>query len=200
MFSQLRRPLCSGAAGIVLLLLIPIGASHATPLAAPGEVPLPVLPAAQAPDLTGTICVNAFADLNANGLRDAAEPAFDNVGVSLIQSGVLIANIYLDGKVAAPCFRGLMPGSYEVVFSTIATSPTTAARVPVTIAAGGRADAVVGVRTIADQARASSGNLNIVLTRQVRLGMALGGALLVMTIMAGLGLVLRNMYALTALR
>lgn len=178
---------CWALAAVAAMLITPAHSAHAAP-------------ERLAQGATGSICVDAFTDLNGNGKHDPEEALFSGVGAGLLQNGVLIANLFLDGKVASPCFRGLLPGTYDVQFAAAGLSFSSRARTTLTVTAGGRSDVGLGVTPLADQARAAANNITITLTRPVRLGMALGGALLVMAAMTGLGMVLRNLYAIALSR
>ena len=65
--------------------------------------------------VTNGICVNAFHDLNADGLRDPdSEPLLANAAITVFQGGRTVASYVTDGESAAYCFENLPPDTYQV--------------------------------------------------------------------------------------
>ena len=78
----------------------------------PTEEPItePEQPAAS----TGTICVNAFADTNANGVKDETEGYMGNVTFTIAQGTNAIGQALSTGTQNPVCFEGLAFGDYQV--------------------------------------------------------------------------------------
>jgi hypothetical protein len=148
----------------------------------------------QAQDDPGAICVLTFADANKNGIREEGEAALANTDVSLKQNNVVLSNLVIDEKTGGElCFRNLSAGLYVVTFSNPFAQASTPATFDFTVRLGDTLRAEFGAAPQLQVDTPTSGNLSIPLTRPVRIGMALGGALLVMGFMTGLGLFLRNL-------
>lgn len=62
----------------------------------------------------GTICVNAFADANANGVRDANEGYMGNVTFTVGNNEQVVGQAVSTGTDSPFCFEGLEPGTYQV--------------------------------------------------------------------------------------
>ncbi len=147
----------------------------------------------------GRICVSAFNDANRNSLRDSIEPLLADVVVSLYNDqGVVIASYATDGVSEPFCFSGLEAGTYTVGFSGGLVEATGPEAFPVTLAAGQLvpaqvlygaspvdAAALVPQAVIQEPASSSGGAGDT-----VRLVLAIGGAGMIMVLMAGLGLVI----------
>ncbi|MCZ2115051.1 MAG: hypothetical protein LC131_14650 [Anaerolineae bacterium] len=98
------------------------------PPAPPTEPPPTELPATQAPPTEpppteipptptpsgGTICVNAFNDANANGLRDPGEASIGGVLLTIGQGTTVVGQVVSTGSETPVCFDGLAPGDYQV--------------------------------------------------------------------------------------
>ncbi len=89
------------------------------PTEAPTDVPPTEIPPTDVPTNTpapqgGTICVNTFADDNANGQRDSTEGYMAGIPVFIGQNGVVINQGATTGSAAAVCFEQLVAGEYEV--------------------------------------------------------------------------------------
>jgi hypothetical protein len=85
----------------------------------PTDVPPTEIPPTDVPTNTpapqgGTICVNTFADVNANGQRDADEGYMAGIPVFIGQNGVVINQGATTGSSTAVCFEQLTAGEYEV--------------------------------------------------------------------------------------
>ncbi len=77
------------------------------------ETAVPASPTPE-PPAGGTVCINAFADTNGNGLRDATEGYMGNVTFTLA-SGVAVTGQAVSSGTSDPfCFEGIEPGSYQV--------------------------------------------------------------------------------------
>ncbi|HID54313.1 MAG TPA: hypothetical protein EYP41_20025, partial [Anaerolineae bacterium] len=66
------------------------------------------------PPTGGTICVNAFADENANGIKDDNEGYMGNVTFTVAQGTQIIGQAISTGTETPACFAGLEPGDYQV--------------------------------------------------------------------------------------
>ncbi len=66
------------------------------------------------PAAGGTICVNAFADTNANGVKDADEGYMGNVTFTVAQGTSVIGQAVSTGTPTPVCFEGLAAGEYQV--------------------------------------------------------------------------------------
>jgi hypothetical protein len=62
----------------------------------------------------GTICVNAFHDENANGLRDADEGYMAGVTILLAGESAVVGQAISEGSATPTCFQGLEDGSFQV--------------------------------------------------------------------------------------
>lgn len=145
----------------------------------------------------GAICILTFADANQNGIREEGEAALANTDVSLKQNGVVLSNLVINENTSGElCFRNLSAGVYVVTFSNPFAQASTPATFDFTVRLGDTLRAEFGAAPQLTTSTPASANLTIPLTRPVRIGMALGGALLVMGFMTGLGLLLRNLSAL----
>ncbi|HRQ36477.1 MAG TPA: hypothetical protein PLD25_01000 [Chloroflexota bacterium] len=76
----------------------------------PTDTPVPT----NTPVPGGTICVNAFADDNANGQRDENEGFMGGVTFTIASSTQLVAQAVSNGSPQPVCFEGLDAGSYTV--------------------------------------------------------------------------------------
>jgi hypothetical protein len=72
----------------------------------------PVAP--EVPENGGTLCVNAFADTNANGVKDADEGYMGNVTFTIAQGTQVIGQAVSTGTPTPICFEGLPAGDYQV--------------------------------------------------------------------------------------
>jgi hypothetical protein len=99
--------------------LPPAPQATATPVPLePTAVPLPPTPTpvpTDTPVLTGKICLNAFADDNADGVRDDLEGYMAGVTLSLIQNDVIVAQGVSFGSAEPVCFEDLLPSMYQAV-------------------------------------------------------------------------------------
>jgi len=62
----------------------------------------------------GTICMNAFADLNANGARDENEGYMGNVTFTIANGSQVVSQAVSTGTDSPFCIEGLAPGTYQV--------------------------------------------------------------------------------------
>ena len=81
-----------------------------TETAVPTDTPSPVPTAPPG----GAVCVNAFADDNANGLHDDDEGYMGNVTFSLASDDQVVGQAVSPGSDSPVCFDGLEPGTYEI--------------------------------------------------------------------------------------
>jgi len=85
---------------------------------------------------TGTICVNAFHDENANGLHDANEGYMAGVTFSVANNVAIVGQAISDGSEIPTCFQALEPGAYQVAQEVPGRLEiTTAANAVVSVAA-----------------------------------------------------------------
>jgi hypothetical protein len=62
----------------------------------------------------GTICVNAFHDENANGLRDENEGYMAGITIVVASESAVVGQAISDGSETPTCFQGLSQGAYQV--------------------------------------------------------------------------------------
>ena len=87
----------------------PIPASP-TPEVPPTNTPIPPTETPAG----GSVCVNAFADENGNGTRDANEGYMGNVTFTLGTDTAVVGQAFSTGTSAPFCFENLEPGTYQV--------------------------------------------------------------------------------------
>ncbi len=123
----------------------PQPAATNTPVPEPTEIaqvdPTATLPPTATPTETpppgGTICVNAFADVNANGQHDADEGAMAGVTFRVANASNELVGQGVSSGPDPVCFERLLPDTYQVAQETpAALEMTTAANVSVTLAEG----------------------------------------------------------------
>ena len=85
-------------------------ATSAVPTIAPTATAVPT----NTPVPGATICVNAFADENANGLRDENEAYIAGITFRVGNLDTLVGQAVSLGTSEAICFEGVAPGSYQV--------------------------------------------------------------------------------------
>lgn len=88
----------------------------ATPEVTPTDTPIPSPTPTNTPvpPETGSICANAFADMNANGQRDADEGYMGGVTFTVAQENQIIGQGISTGTAVAVCFENLLEGAYLV--------------------------------------------------------------------------------------
>ena len=91
---------------------VPTEAAAATVAATMAATAVPV--ASATPAGSSTICVNAFLDANANGLRDADEGYVAGVTLTVAQGATIAGQAVSTGNEEPLCFGNLMAGRYEV--------------------------------------------------------------------------------------
>ena len=116
----------------------PVSEEQAAVEAAATEEPTPVpVPTNTPAPQGGTICVNTFADANANGLRDSLEGYMANVPLIIGRNGTIINQGTSNGTDAPICFEGLEAGEYEVAQRLPGgLEMTTAGNLSIDVAAG----------------------------------------------------------------
>ena len=62
----------------------------------------------------GTICMNAFADANANGMKDETEGYMGNVTFTIAKGAQVISQAVSSGTDKPFCIEGLAPGTYQI--------------------------------------------------------------------------------------
>jgi hypothetical protein len=89
------------------------------------------------PPAGGTICVNAFADANANGVKDADEGYMGSVTFTIAQGTTVIGQAVSTGTPTPVCFEGLAAGEYQVAQTVPAVlQMTTAGNASLAVAEG----------------------------------------------------------------
>ncbi|NPV66612.1 MAG: hypothetical protein HPY64_05640 [Anaerolineae bacterium] len=155
---------------------------------------LPVL----AQQAGGRICVAAYHDANANGMRDPVEPLLADVVVTLQNDRAIVVDTYLTtGRSEPHCFEGLAPGFYLVGFSGGMAAPTGEQDFGVTLSGAEIVPLQVNYGAIPEAEQAQSpamapastlltGDNNVLL----RIVFAAAGALLIMVFLAAVGLLI----------
>lgn len=87
-----------------------------TPAFTPTNTPVPTdtPTATPEPPKGGIICVNAFADDNANGIHDASEGHMAGVTFTVANGQAIVGQAIAPGTESPVCFEELEPGSYQV--------------------------------------------------------------------------------------
>lgn len=148
----------------------------------------------------GAICVSAYADGNANGLRDAGELPLAGVNVNLSTDNVIIATHLTTDSDAAFCFENLAPASYTITFTGSPTYRITTANQGTYALAGGQRLTIdqfgaqpippeewpAQLDALSEQAEPDDKPLDT----PVRLVLAMGGSMLVMMFMIAAGAIL----------
>jgi hypothetical protein len=75
-----------------------------TATAVPTDTPIP----------GGIVCVNAFADENANGIRDEVEGYIAGITLQVGSLETIVGQAVSTGTADSVCFEGVLPGSYQV--------------------------------------------------------------------------------------
>ncbi len=95
------------------------------------------LPTATPAPQGGTICVNTFADANANGVRDDGEGYMANVPLFIGKNGSVLYQGTSTGTEIALCYDDLAPGDYEVAQRLPSSlEMTTAGNLTITLSQG----------------------------------------------------------------
>lgn len=85
----------------------------------------------------GRVCVNAFADENANGVRDDNEGYMAGVTFTVASTEVRIGEVISTGDETPFCFEGVPPGAYQITqIVPGALEMTTAASATINVSAG----------------------------------------------------------------
>lgn len=111
----------------------------ATPEVTPTETAVPTDTPSPVPTTPpgGTVCVNAFADDNANGLHDDDEGYMGNVTFTLASDNQVVGQAVSSGSDNPVCFDGLDPGAYEIAQNVPGRlEMTTAAGATITVEEG----------------------------------------------------------------
>jgi len=91
----------------------------------------------------GTICVNAFHDVNANGLHDLHEGYMAEVTITVATQSTIVGSMISEGSESPKCFYNLEPGPYQVAQQVPAQLQMTSAA---NAAVETSADTTVGVK------------------------------------------------------
>lgn len=128
----------------------------------PTETAVPPTETPQTPP-GGAICLNAFADDNANGQRDDNEGFMGNVTFTVANEAQVVGQAVSSGTANAFCFEGLAPGTYQVAQLVPGRlEMTTAANASITVAEGDVVGVEFGSRLrqeVADAGDATDGNV-----------------------------------------
>lgn len=118
---------------------LPSATSESPPTGVPENTPIPSTetpPTTENPD-AGTICVNAFHDENANGLREPTEGYMAGVTFTVATETDIVGQAVSDGMPDPKCFEGLAPGPYQVAQQVPdRLEMTTAGNTGITLSAG----------------------------------------------------------------
>lgn len=107
-----------------------------TPEASPTNTPEPTATPSNTPEPRAVICVNAFADTNANGQHEADEGAMAGVTFTVAHDGAIVGTGVSTGPQPV-CFEDLDPGAYQVAQTVPNTlQMTTGASADVTLSEG----------------------------------------------------------------
>lgn len=81
---------------------------------------------APAEAIAGTICVAAFGDANANGLREDGEGLVPNAAIAIARGGATVSTYITDGMSEPYCFTLSEPDSYQMtIYPPAGFAPTT---------------------------------------------------------------------------
>ncbi len=142
----------------------------------------------------GAICVIVYQDTNQNGVRDPGEEVLTDINVSLmVGSNIVIAN-YVTNQREPFCFNNLAPQQYTLGLSSPFYQPFDPAPVTFMLGAGGRYTHEFGVVPVKASAATPDPILYVPLTVPVRLGMSTAGALGMMALFSGLGLMIYGLF------
>lgn len=122
-----------------------------TPDVPPTETPVP--PTEEPTAVPGaTVCLNAFADVNGNGVKDANEGYMGNVAFTIGRNNQVVGQAVSSGTSTPFCFDGLEPGVYEVAQVVPgALEMTTAGNASVEVAEGQTVGVEFGSRVRLDE-------------------------------------------------
>lgn len=122
-----------------------------TPEVTPTNTPEPTAPPTDTPEPGAVICVNAFADANANGQHEDDEGAMAGVTFTLAQNNQVVATGVSTGPVPI-CFDDLDPGDYQVAQTVPNTlQMTTGASAEVSLSQGQTLEIKFGSRQRAEE-------------------------------------------------
>lgn len=144
---------------------------------------------------SGSICVLVFEDDTRSGARQSGDALLSDVSVNLMVKGnVIIANHVTDGKEPF-CFPDLPPQEYTVSFSSPLYDPTTLTSYTFSLGSGERVTREFGAAKLPATAEATaSGPASLISSTRGRVGVSAGGAILVMVLVAGVGLILYGLF------
>lgn len=152
---------------------------------------------------TGAVCVETFADLNADGLQQQSEAYLPGVNVNLATGGAIIATHVTAAGETGYCFENLLRGAYTVTFTDAPTFRMTTPHEGTFILETGQRLTVNpfgAVPVPPEQLRAEVAARNPAeqdqpLDTTTRLLLATGGSALVMMLMVGIGAVLLGLFS-----
>ncbi|MCA9899022.1 MAG: LysM peptidoglycan-binding domain-containing protein [Ardenticatenaceae bacterium] len=117
-----------------------------------GSAPADAAPAEEVAEVaaptTGTICVAAFDDQNADGVRDdATEGLQADAAITIFRGGSTVTTHITDGASEPYCFENLAPDTYQVqIFPPADYQPTTSPSWAVSVAEGAQISVAFGTR------------------------------------------------------
>ncbi len=144
----------------------------------------------------GAVCVIVYQDSNQNGVRDPGEDALTDINVSLmVDSNIVVAN-HVTNQPEPFCFENLAPQQYTLGVSSPFYQPLDPTPVIFVLGSGGRYTHEFGVVPVKANAAAAAPDpiLYVPLTVPVRLGMSTAGALGMMALFSGLGLIIYGLF------
>ena len=142
---------------------LPEPTSETPPTEAPS--PAPEVPPTAEPSTGGTICVNAFDDVNSNGVRDGNEGFMPGVTIIVAGANGEAVRVISEGTAASRCFTAIEPGLYQVAQQVPAQlQMTTAANTTVEVVVGNTTAVTFGSRSRSGEvvATAPSGSETVV--------------------------------------
>ncbi len=103
--------------------------------------------AAETTPTTGTICVAAFDDQNADGSRNEAEQLQADAAITIFRGGSTVTTHITDGVSEPYCFENLEPDTYQVqIFPPADYQPTTSPSWAVSVSEGAQISVSFGAR------------------------------------------------------
>ncbi len=128
----------------------------ATPAIPPTETAVPTPEPSPTPE-GGSLCLNAFADSNGNGVHDADEGYMAGITFSVANADGIVGQAVSAGTDQAICFDGLNAGEYQATQLLPARlDMTTAAQAMVTVDAGGTVGIEFGSRVHVEESIATA--------------------------------------------
>ncbi len=131
--------------------------------AAEAETAAEVAPPAEqlpAEAIAGTICVAAFDDVNANGLREEGETLVPNAAIAIARAGATVSTYITDGVSEPYCFTLAEPDSYQMtIYPPADFAPTTESSWAVAVSNGESYTVSFGLQSVQALAAADASAL-----------------------------------------